>query len=151
MKTSVQIAQFISDNYMSIILIAVIAIGIVVKVKKFLNQSAEVKKQQLKDEVTNITNYIKACLKDLVTKAEQKYGDGTGEIKRSEVYRELLRLIPSLENYIIDGDITTAIIGNLIDEAVDYMNRLSDSNPKIAETFCKPNTETSEDTDQSEE
>ena len=84
---------------------------------------------------TNITKYINECLKHLVTQAEQKYGDGTGKIKRSEVFRELLKLFPSLEDYIIDGDITTEVIGDLIDEAVDYMNELSCTNDKVAQTF----------------
>ena len=138
MKGITTILQFISEEYMLILAIGFIIFGIYLKVKRFMNQSAEVKKQQLRDEVTNVTTYIKACLKELVTAAEQKYGSGTGEIKRADVYRELLKLIPSLEDYIIDGDITTAVIGNLIDEAVDYMNGLAKSNDDVASTFSKP-------------
>ena len=130
MKSLVLVLQFINDNYMLILTCLAIIVGIFVKVWKFHKQS-----NQAKDEITNITRYINECLKHLVTQAEQKYGDGTGKIKRSEVFRELLKLFPSLEDYIIDGDITTEVIGDLIDEAVDYMNELSCTNDKVAKTF----------------
>ena len=135
MKSLVQVLQFINDNYMLILTCLAIIVGIFVKVWKFHKQSTQAKKEALKDEITNITKYINECLKHLVTQAEQKYGDGTGKIKRSEVFRELLKLFPSLEDYIIDGDITTEVIGDLIDEAVDYMNELSCTNDKVAQAF----------------
>ena len=138
MKGLVHILQFISEQYALILALFFVGFGIYLKVRRFVNQSAEAKKRQLKDEVENVLAYIKACLKELVTAAEQKYGSGTGEIKRSEVYRELLKLIPSLEDYIIDGDITTSFIGNLIDDAVDHMNGLARSNNNVASTFSKP-------------
>ena len=71
----------------------------------------------------------------MVTKAEKTYGFGTGAIKKSFVYKELLRLIPSLEGYIIDGDITIEIIGDLIDEAVDALNKSAKRNTDIGELF----------------
>ena len=141
MKSILAIGKFINDNYLTIIAMIMIIVGIVVKVKKFINQDREAQKEQLKDSIDNVLAFIKVILNDLVTKAEKTYGSGTGAIKKSFVYKELLRLIPSLEEYIIDGDITIEIIGDLIDEAVDTLNKSAKRNTDIGELF---NRETKE-------
>ena len=141
MKSILAIGKFINDNYLTIIAMIMIIVGIVVKVKKFINQDREAQKEQLKDSIDNVLAFIKVILNDLVTKAEKTYGSGTGAIKKSFVYKELLRLIPSLEGYIIDGDITIEIIGDLIDEAVDELNKSAKRNTDIGELF---NRETKE-------
>ena len=135
MKSILAIGKFINDNYLTIIAMIMIIVGIVVKVKKFINQDREAQKEQLKDSIDNVLAFIKVILNDLVTKAEKTYGFGTGAIKKSFVYKELLRLIPSLEGYIIDGDITIEIIGDLIDEAVDALNKSAKRNTDIGELF----------------
>ena len=135
MKSILAIGKFINDNYLTIIAMIMIIVGIVVKVKKFINQDREAQKEQLKDSIDNVLAFIKVILNDLVTKAEKTYGSGTGAIKKSFVYKELLRLIPSLEGYIIDGDITIEIIGDLIDEAVDALNKSAKRNTDIGELF----------------
>ena len=135
MKSILAIGKFINDNYLTIIAMIMIIVGIVVKVKKFINQDREAQKEQLKDSIDNVLAFIKVILNDLVTKAEKTYGSGTGAIKKSFVYKELLRLIPSLEEYIIDGDITIEIIGDLIDEAVDALNKSAKRNTDIGELF----------------
>ena len=135
MKSILAIGKFINDNYLTIIAMIMIIVGIVVKVKKFINQDREAQKEQLKDSIDNVLAFIKVILNDLVTKAEKTYGSGTGAIKKSFVYKELLRLIPSLEEYIIDGDITIEIIGDLIDEAVDELNKSAKRNTDIGELF----------------
>lgn len=135
MKSILAIGKFINDNYLTIIAMIMIIVGIVVKVKKFINQDREAQKEQLKDSIDNVLAFIKVILNDLVTKAEKTYGSGTGAIKKSFVYKELLRLIPSLEEYIIDGDITIEIIGDLIDEAVDTLNKSAKRNTDIGELF----------------
>lgn len=135
MKSILAIGKFINDNYLTIIAMIMIIVGIVVKVKKFINQDREAQKEQLKDSIDNVLAFIKVILNDLVTKAEKTYGSGTGAIKKSFVYKELLRLIPSLEGYIIDGDITIEIIGDLIDEAVDTLNKSAKRNTDIGELF----------------
>ena len=123
MKGIINIANFISDNYVTILALILIIVGIVVKVKKFFSQDREAQKEQLKDSVNNVLEYIKVVLNDLVVKAEKIYGPGTGVIKKSYVYRELIKIVPSLEEYIIDGDITIKVIGDLIDDAVDALNK----------------------------
>ena len=141
MKSILAIGKFINDNYLTIIAMIMIIVGIVVQVKQFINQDREAQKEQLKDSIDNVLAFIKVILNDLVTKAEKTYGSGTGAIKKSFVYKELLRLIPSLEGYIIDGDITIEIIGDLIDEAVDELNKSAKRNTDIGELF---NRETKE-------
>ena len=71
----------------------------------------------------------------MVVKAEKIYGPGTGVIKKSYVYRELIKIVPSLEEYIIDGDITIKVIGDLIDDAVDALNKSAKKNSDIGEIF----------------
>ena len=135
MKGIINIANFISDNYITILALILIIVGIVVKVKKFFSQDREAQKEQLKDSVNNVLEYIKVVLNDLVVKAEKIYGPGTGVIKKSYVYRELIKIVPSLEEYIIDGDITIKVIGDLIDDAVDALNKSAKKNSDIGEIF----------------
>ena len=85
MKGIINIANFISDNYITILALILIIVGIVVKVKKFFSQDREAQKEQLKDSVNNVLEYIKVVLNDLVVKAEKIYGPGTGVIKKSYV------------------------------------------------------------------
>ena len=135
MKGIINIANFISDNYITILALILIIVGVAVKVKKFFSQDREAQKEQLKDSVNNILEYIKVVLNDLVVKAEKIYGSGTGVIKKSYVYRELIKIVPSLEEYIIDGDITIKVIGDLIDDAVDALNKSAKKNSDIGEIF----------------
>ena len=135
MKGIINIANFISDNYITILALILIIVGIVVKVKKFFSQDREAQKEQLKDSVNNVLEYIKVVLNDLVVKAEKIYGPGTGVIKKSYVYRELIQIVSSLEEYIIDGDITIKVIGDLIYDAVDTLNKSAKKNSDIGEIF----------------
>ena len=135
MKGLLQIATFVNDNYVLLIAILMVILGIVFKVKKFISQDREAQKEQLKDSVDNMLEYVKSILKNLVTDAENAYGPGTGPIKKSYVYKELIKLFPSLEDYIIDGDIASEVIGELIDEAVDTLNKSAKKNPDIGAIF----------------
>lgn len=129
------IITWLSDNYVLVIAMVLAAMGLVIKTVKFFRQSEEDQKAQLKAEVDNIIDYIKRCLESLVTEAELKYGSGTGQIKKSEVYQRLLQLIPSLEQYILDGDIAAEVIGELIDEAVSTLNKVAKKNQSVQEIF----------------
>lgn len=140
MKGLINICNFVNDNYITILALILIVVGIVVKVKKFFTQDRAAQKEQLKDSVGNVLLYIKAVLDDIVTNAERIYGSGTGPIKKSHVYKELIKLIPSLEEYIIDGDITTELIGSLIDDAVEALNKSAKKNSNIGEIFNSKET-----------
>ena len=150
MKGIINIANFISDNYITILALILIIVGIVVKVKKFFSQDREAQKEQLKDSVNNVLEYIKVVLNDLVVKAEKIYGPGTGVIKKSYVYRELIKIVPSLEEYIIDGDITIKVIGDLIDDAVDALNKSAKKNSDIGEIFNHEHIEKKTNVNESE-
>lgn len=140
MKGLINICNFVNDNYITILALILIVVGIVVNVKKFFAQDRAAQKEQLKDSVGNVLLYIKAVLNDMVANAERIYGSGTGPIKKSHVYKELIKLIPSLEEYIIDGDITTELIGGLIDDAVDALNKSAKKNSNIGEIFNSKET-----------
>ena len=150
MKGIINIANFISDNYITILALILIIVGIVVKVKKFFSQDREAQKEQLKDSVNNVLEYIKVVLNDLVVKAEKIYGPGTGVIKKSYVYRELIKIVPSLEEYIIDGDITIKVIGDLIDDAVDALNKSTKKNSDIKEILNHEHIEEKTNVNESE-
>lgn len=141
----------ISNNYMSVILLIVLGLGIYAKVKTFLSSSKEEQKRILEDklagEATTLMNLIQAGILDFVIDAEKKFGEKTGKLKNSAVYNMIIEKYPAIVDYIKQGYITRDFIDECIDEGVEMMNSLIESN-KYLKALVKtetPNTEESKE------
>lgn len=115
--------DFISLN-IDLIVIVVILLAIFIFVSyKFLTQPSDKRKYQ-----------IKQMLLIMVTEAEKLYGSKTGKLKFSYVYGELITKLPYLRY------IPLSVIESLIEESLEEMKHLLESNPRIAEIVNKDNS-----------
>lgn len=157
MKTAKVILVWLSENYILILSMGAIGFGLFLKVKAFAAKSAEEQKAILKEQAVKLVAAAKEGLMELIVKAEIKWGDKTGTIKKSEVFNALLEKIPKLADYIEQGIIDKDVLGELIDTAVDEFNKLRESNKRIdevivenrstVETTVEKSTEVEEKTD----
>lgn len=114
--------QLINDNWTTILIIIGLIIGIYQKVKALLKESDEAKIEFAKQQISNVV------LK-MITDAETEYQQfaKAGEIKRSQVIKQIFENYPILEK-VVDQD---ALI-NLIDYEID--NALKTLREVIKET-----------------
>jgi hypothetical protein len=74
-------------------------------------------------------SFLKEILFRLVTKAEQEFGCGTGELKKAAVVEWIYDKLPAILRFII----TRKEIDNLIDEIVVYAKTKWAANAKLKE------------------
>lgn len=108
--------EILLTNYKLVLGLIALIIVIGFSFYKFLTQPTAKQKEQ-----------IRIVLLELVILAEKIYGSSTGKVKLSYVYSELILLFPYLKY------VPFSTVEKLIDEALDEMRHLLETNPKVAE------------------
>lgn len=70
---------------------------------------------------------LRDLILSLVVSAEQNFGGGTGEIKKSEVTSKIYDMLPTISKLLI----SSSTISDLIEEAKLRMDSLSESNEAV--------------------
>lgn len=83
-------------------------------------------------------NKVKQMLLSLVIEAEEKYGNGTGEIKFSYVAQKIYDIMPNWLQLIFSAQ----TIAKWIEEAVDKMKEYLDTNKAAAAKICENSKKT---------
>lgn len=96
--------QFINDNWGIFVLLISIIVSIVVKIREFLSQNTD-------KQVEIIKNQLSEIMLKLITDAEKDYADWakSGEIKRSQVIKNIFTLYPILGKVIDQSELITWI------------------------------------------
>ena len=108
--------EFIINNWMTILLCAIIVANIVYDIIHFRNMPAEQKIEK-----------VKGWLLQAVMLTEKEYGSGTGSLKLSVVYAEFCKQLPWLAKAI-----TFETFSGYVDEALDRMKEILENNKSIA-------------------
>lgn len=108
--------EILLANYKLFLGIILLLIVLGYGVYKFVTQPSSKQKEQ-----------IKKVLLFLVTEAERLYGSKTGKLKLSYVYSELIIKLPHLRF------IPLSVVEKLIEETLEDMRHLLETNPKVAE------------------
>jgi len=135
MKNALEALKAIYDNLPMILAIIAVGGGIAIRIRKFLKMTKEEKAKLLKEQSDKIVELVKTQLLALVSEAESKWGGGTGKIKKSDVWKELLAQCSKVTDYIESGLIDKQLIDGLIDEAVTEMQKMIDTNQKAKEAI----------------
>lgn len=138
MKNAALILKAIYDNIPMILTIIAIAAGIGIKVRNFLKQSKEDQMKQLQEQADKVVELVKESLLSIVSKAEKKWGSGTGTIKKSWVWEQLQAQQQKLTEYISEGLIDKDMVDDLIEAAVEELNTILKKNQKAAEAVKPP-------------
>ena len=105
------IISFVVTNWDSVLVVLIALVGLIILYKR--------------GEV----GIIKEILFALVTKAEQEFGGGTGELKKAAVVEWLYDKLPAILRLFIGQK----EIDNLIDEALAYAKTKWANNPRLME------------------
>ena len=132
MTNVLKVLQFIYDNLPMLLAIGAVSIGIAVKIKQFMKLSKEEKEAQLKAQGEQIVALLKKQLLAVVTKAEKEWGGGTGTIKKAWVWEQLTIQYNRLMEFIESGIIDKELVDDLIEAAVDELNKQLTKNTKVA-------------------
>lgn len=109
--------NFILDNwYVIVLILAVIALA-VLYIRKFFGMPTD---EQLEK--------VKAFLLVIVIEAERQFGEKTGKIKLSWAYSKFVEAFPAIANMI-----SFEMFSLLVDEVLEEMRHLLESNDKIAQ------------------
>ena len=108
----------INDNWTTILVIVGLIIGIYQKIKKFLKDTDEAKIEFAKQQISNVV------LK-MITDAEKDYQQyaKAGEIKRSQVIKQIFDDYPVLER-VVDQGALIALIDAEIDNALKTLREV---------------------------
>jgi len=108
----------INDNWTTILVIVGLIIGIYQKIKKFLKDTDEAKIEFAKQQISNVV------LK-MITDAEKDYQQyaKAGEIKRSQVIKQIFDDYPVLER-VVDQGALIALIDTEIDNALKTLREV---------------------------
>lgn len=106
----------ISNWYVIVLILAVIVLG-VMYVRKFYGMPSQ---EQLEK--------VKAFLLVIVVEAEKQFGSQTGKIKLSWAYSKFVEAFPSIANLI-----SFEMFSLLVDEVLEEMRHLLESNQKVAQ------------------
>lgn len=137
MKGILNTLNMIYENLPTLLAIGAVGTGIVLRVRKFIRMAKEEKAALLKEQSEKIVELVKTQLLAMVSKAESKWGGGTGKIKKSEVWEQLLAQYGKVTDYIEQGLIDKQRIDDLIDEAVEGMQHIIDTNKAAAAAIVK--------------
>lgn len=112
--------NMLNDNWTLILAAAAALFGIAAKTHKWVRMGEEEKRKAAIEAV-------RKSMLAMVTEAEQKYGSGTGTVKRSDVLKEIFEQYPVLAQAIhIDG--TTELLDSMIDTALKDLRKLLEDN-----------------------
>lgn len=145
MTTVMNILQWIYNNLPMLLAIGAVSIGIAIRIKRFMEMSAEQKQELLKEQSDKIVQLVKEQLLALVTIAEKNWGSGTGKLKKSEVWQTLLTQYGQLSGYITDGLIDKELVDSLIEDAVEELEHLKQTNQNMAAAIGQETTEKEEE------
>lgn len=109
--------KWLIDNWSFLVVVSCAVVAIIACVKKFVALPSD---EQLAK--------VKQWLLFAVIEAEKQYQGGTGVLKLRAVYNEFCKVFPSLVPII-----PFEVFSSLVDEALERMKHLLDSNTKIAE------------------
>ena len=137
MNSILMTLKWIYENLPLLLAIGATGIGIGLRIRKFIRMSKEEKEQMLKEQSEKIVELVQKQLLSMVSSAEEKWGDGTGVIKNSEVWEMLLKQYGKVADYIEMGLIDKQLIDDLIDEAVEKMQHIIDTNKAAAAVIKK--------------
>lgn len=118
MKGLQNFLEFLNANYVSILVCLGLVIGLVQKIRSFLDKSDDEKIEIAKKQ-------IHEAMLRLITSAEKDYfeWDKAGEIKRSQVIEEIYKLYPILSR-VIDQEELIEWIDNEIDNALKTLREI---------------------------
>lgn len=114
--------QFLVDNWFTILLGAVLVVSVVLNVSKITTMS-KAERYEL----------IRGWLLQAVIWAEALYGSGTGRLKLSAVYSAFCEQLPWLAKVI-----PFETFAQYVDDALEEMRHLIESNAAIAELVSDP-------------
>lgn len=137
MKGVLNVLNAVYENLPMLLAIGAVGTGIALRIRRFMRMEKEEKAALLKEQSEKIVELVKAQLLALVSKAESKWGGGTGKIKKSEVWEQLLAQCGKVADYIELGLIDKQLVDDLIDEAVEGMQHIIDTNKAAAAAIAK--------------
>lgn len=137
MKGVLNVLNAVYENLPMLLAIGAVGTGIALRIRRFMRMEKEEKAALLKEQSEKIVELVKAQLLALVSKAESKWGGGTGKIKKSEVWEQLLAQCGKVADYIELGLIDKQLVDDLIDEAVEGMQHIIDTNKAAAAVITK--------------
>ena len=108
--------KWITDNWSLLVVLACVIVVAFIYVRKFANLPTEQQKEQ-----------VKQWLLFAVIQAEKELGGGTGALKLRYVYDAFLTTFPALVNVV-----TFELFSNWVDEVLEQMKHLLDTNLDIA-------------------
>lgn len=112
--------EMLFQNYKLILGVIVLLVAIGFATYKFITQPTSKQKEQ-----------IKVVLLSMVIYAEKEFSSGTGKLKLSYVYSELVTKLPYLRY------VPFYVIESLINETLEEMRHLLETNPKVAQLVNK--------------
>lgn len=127
--------SFIGDNYMTILVIIAMVLGIYKKTKDFFSQKKEDQLKQMYEQSDKVVSLIYSGILDMVTTAEKKYGSKTGRIKKSAVYNMIVEKYPDIVTYLKESVLTEDYIDSCIEQGVILMNDMIKSNTALQKTL----------------
>lgn len=136
MKNMMIFLKAVYDNIPMIIAIAVMIFGIAMKVRRFFKQSKEDQTKQLQEQADKIMSMIRKNLLSMVTDAEKDWGAGTGVIKKSKVWEQLMKN-QQLQEFIKLGLIEETAVDQLIEDAVEQLHAIIEKNQKAKEAITQ--------------
>lgn len=118
-----EIWTFLCEHWLTISMVAAVAVGIVVKVRKWLAMDKEQRKAA-------VIEAVRCSMLALVTEAEREYGGGTGSLKRSMVLKRIFEQYPILNVF---GDVNSIVnkLDKMIDKSLVELKELLESNPEF--------------------
>ena len=128
---------FVFNNFAGLMFGLVLLFGVFEKIKKFLGKTTEEQKKILCSQSSEVTELIQKGILELVIAAEVKYGEKTGQIKKSSVYNMLIEKYPDLVEYIKHGVVTKEFVDECIELGVDKMNQMINSNDAVKQILNK--------------
>lgn len=119
--------QFLNDNWTSIAVILGLIVALIQKIKAWLEQSDEKKIEFAKKQITE-------SILRMITEAEIDFEDWNkaGQIKRSQVIKEIYKEYPILEK-VADQDELIKWIDEQIDESLVTLRKVVALNQKSTE------------------
>lgn len=123
-----EIAMFLKENWVSIIIIIAVGVTAYQSGKEFLSKDAD-------ERVESIKRVLSETMLKLVTDAENDYKNWVkaGAIKRSEVIAQIFAKYPILES-VTDQVTLIGWIDDTIDDALDTLRKILKENQENEET-----------------
>ena len=114
--------ELINDNWMLIIAIIGLALGLYKKIMSFLSLSTE-------EKIATAKEQIRAIILKMITDAELDYSDWVkaGEIKRSQVIKQIYADFPIFEK-VQDQDALIDWIDEQIEDALETLRKVIEDN-----------------------